>query len=90
MNNEPELIVSNKSQPISSGGKTVYVEIYRLKNEKRWVLSIDDEFNNSSIWDKIFKSEKAALIEAKKSILDEGINNFVGPEDGKGEWKKNT
>ena len=90
MNNEPELIVSKKSQPISSGGKTVYVEIYRLENEKRWALAIDDEFGNTSISDNTFKSEKAAILEAKKSILEEGINHFIGPESGKGEWVKDT
>jgi delta 1-pyrroline-5-carboxylate dehydrogenase len=77
MNDEPKLIVSKKSQPISSGGKTVYVEIYRMESEKRWAMAIDDEFSNTSIWDKTFKSEKAALLEAKKSILEEGISNLL-------------
>ena len=90
MNNEPKLIISKKSQTISSGGKTVYAEIYRLENEKRWALAIDDKFNNTSILDNTFKSEKAALLQAKKLILEEGINNFIGPEDGRGEWVKNT
>ena len=90
MNIEPELIISKKSQPISSAGKTVYIEIYRLENEKRWALSIDDEFNNSSVWDNTFKSEKGALLEAKKSILKEGIDSFIGPESGTGKWLKNT
>ncbi len=90
MSDQSKLIVSKKSQPISSGGRTVYVEIYRMEDEKRWALAIDDEFKNTSIWDKTFKSEKAALLEAKKSILEEGVNNFIGPETGKGEWVKNT
>jgi len=90
MDNEPKLVVSKKSRSVSSGGKTVYIEIYRLENEKKWALSIDDEFNNSSVWKKEFKSEKGALLEAKEIILKEGINNFIGPESGTGEWAKNT
>jgi len=90
MHCEPKLIVSKKSQPLSSDGKTVNVEIFRLENEKRWTLAIDDEFGNTSIWDNTFKSEKAAILEAKKSVLEEGINNFIGPESGKGEWVKST
>ena len=90
MNIEPELIISKKSQSISSADKTVYIEIYRLENEKKWALSIDDEFGNSSVWKKTFKSEKGALLEAKESILKEGISNFIGPENGTGEWMKNT
>ena len=87
MNEEPKLIVSEKSQPVSSGGKTVYVEIYRMDDEEGWALSIDDEFNNTSAWDNTFETEDGALIEAKKAILEEGINKFIGPESGKGEWK---
>jgi hypothetical protein len=90
MHDEPKLIISKKSQPISSGGRIVYVEIYRLENEKRWAMAIDDEFGNTSICDNTFKSEKAALLEAKKSILEEGISQFIGPESGKGEWNKKT
>ncbi len=86
MNSEPELVVSNKSQFISNGGKTVYVEIYRLENEKRWALSIDDEFGNTTVFDKTFKSEKGAILQAKKSITEDGIDEFIGPESGKGEW----
>lgn len=85
MKNEPKLIVSKKSQPISSGGKTVYIEIYKGENDKRWELAIDDEIGYTSIWDNTFKSEKAALLAAKKSILEEGINTFIEPKSGKGE-----
>ena len=87
MNEEPELIISELSQELSSGGRTVKVEIYRLENDKKWTLEIEDEFNNSTVWDETFETESAALIEAKKSILSEGVRTFIGPEDGKGEWK---
>ncbi|HEY9035782.1 MAG TPA: hypothetical protein VIM96_03630 [Pseudomonadales bacterium] len=87
MNDEPNLIISDLSQELSSGGRTVKVEIYRLEEESEWVLEIEDEFNNSTVWDQTFQTESAALTEAKKSILSEGVKNFIGPEDGKGEWK---
>ncbi|MEY8248728.1 MAG: hypothetical protein RPT11_10125 [Bermanella sp.] len=87
MSEEPKLIISEKSQPISDAGKTVFVEIYRLENANEWALSIDDEFNNTSSWNNDFKTEDAALIEAKRAILEEGIHKFIGPESGKGEWK---
>ena len=90
MDNEPKLIVSKKSQFIASEGKTVFVEIYRLEDEKRWAMAIDDEFGNTSIWDNTFKSEKGALLDAKKCILEDGISAFIGPESGKGEWPKST
>ncbi|MCJ8168877.1 hypothetical protein [Atopomonas sediminilitoris] len=86
MNDEPTLETSPLSQRISSGGRTVSVEIYRLEGETAWVLEVVDEFNNSTVWDDTFQNDSAALIEAKKTILADGINSLIGPEDGKGKW----
>lgn len=86
MSKEPELIHSALSQEISSGGKTVSVEIYRLEDEPEWALEVVDEYNNSTVWDETFKTESEALTEVKKSILEDGISSLIGPVDGKGEW----
>ncbi len=88
MSKEPELEISPLSQPISSGGRTVDVQIYRLEGEAEWVLEVEDEFGNSTVWEDTFPTESAALVEAKKTILAEGVSALVGPEDGKGnsEW----
>jgi len=89
MSEEPILINSELSQEISSGGRTVMVEIYKLEHEKSWALEIVDEYNNSTVWDEPFETESAALVEAKKAILENTISDYVGPEDGKsnGKWK---
>ncbi len=87
MNEEPEIEISPLSQKISSGGRTVSVEIYRLEGEKSWALEVVDEYNNSTVWDDTFDSDSAALTEAKKTILAEGVNHLIGPVGGKGEWK---
>ena len=83
MNDEPKLVESPLSQSISSGGKTVSIEIYHLENETTWTLEIVDEFSNSTVWDDPFQTDSEALVEAKKTILAEGVNTLVGPEDGK-------
>ena len=89
MDKEPELETSSLSQTISSGGKTVRIEIYRLEGETSWVLEVVDEFNNSTVWDDVFESDTAALAEAKKTILAEGVGSLIGPADGKsnGKWR---
>ncbi len=89
MNEEPELEISPLSQKISSGGKTVDVQIYRLEGEDQWALEIVDEYNNSTVWDDTFKTDSAALTEAKKTILAEGVTSLIGPSDGKsdGNWR---
>ena len=90
MNEEYKVEASPLSQPLTSGGKTVQVDIYSGEDENGWVLDITDEYGNSSIWGDLFPTDKAALIEARKAIIAEGIDNFIGPESGKGEWNKNT
>lgn len=89
MNDEPELEISPLSQEISSGGKTVRIEIYRLEGESSWVLEVVDEYNNSTVWDDTFETESAALTEAKKTILAERVDSLIGPADGKsdGNWR---
>jgi hypothetical protein len=89
MTDEPKLELSPLSQEVSSGGRTVNVEIYRLEGDTLWALEVVDEHNNSTVWDDTFETESAALTEAKKTILSEGVNSLVGPEDGKsnGDWK---
>lgn len=89
MNEEPELEVSSLSQKISSGRRTVDIQIYRLVGDEQWALEVVDEYNNSTVWDDTFTTDSAALTEAKKTILAEGVSSLIGPSDGKsnGKWK---
>lgn len=89
MDEEPQLETSPLSQEVTSGGKTVSVEIYRLVGETSWALEVVDEHNNSTVWDDMFKTDSAALIEAKKTILSEGVGSLIGPENGHSDskWK---
>jgi uncharacterized protein len=80
MNEEPNLETSQLSQEISSGGRTISVEIYKLETETSWTLEVVDEHNNSTVWDDTFETETAALNEVKKTILAEGIDSLVGLE----------
>jgi len=86
MDEDIELVMSPLCQNISSGGKTVRVEIYG-DGKGKWILEIVDEFNNSTVWDDTFETDQAALTEAKKTILAERVDSFIGPESGKGEWE---
>lgn len=85
MDDEYEIEMSPLCQEISSAGKTVQVDIYR-DNKRGWILEVIDEYNNSTVWDDPFKTDSAALTEVKKTILSEGINALIGPEDEKDEW----
>ena len=83
MNEDPEIEYSKFCQTISSGGKSVSIQIYRIFGTQEWSLEIVDEFNNSTVWDDLFDSDSAAITEAKKAILQETVNAFIGPSNGK-------
>jgi len=89
MEEEPEIELSDLSQVIISGGKNLSVEIYRIKGTEEWSLEIVDETGNSTVWDDTFSSDSAAITEAKKAILEETAEAFIGPADGKsnGKWR---
>ena len=89
MDQEPEIEYSDFCQKISSGGKNLTVDIYRIKGTKGWSLEIVDEYGNSTVWDDLFNSDSAAITEAKKSILEDTASAFIGPADGKssGKWQ---
>ena len=79
---EFEVIKSNLSQEFSVEEKSVSIEILGDGNGK-WILELVDEHGNSTVWDDLFETDKSALSEAKKAILEEGIETFIGAEDSK-------
>lgn len=82
MNNEHEIKMSPLCQEISSGGKTIQVDIYE-DDKGGWILETVDEYGNSTVWNNSFKTDAAALSEVKKTILSEGINALIDPKGGK-------
>jgi len=83
MSDDVELEYSPHCGPISSGGKTIEVQIYRAIGDTNWLLEIEDEHGNSTVWDDTFETDAQAITEAKKAILEETISSLIGPEDGK-------
>lgn len=77
MEEEFDLEMSSLCQELSSGGKSVQVDIYR-GNGSDWHLEVVDEFGNSTVYDDQFPSDQEALDEAKATIKDEGIDSLIG------------
>lgn len=82
---DPEIIISPLSQPFYSDGEMVFIEIYRLETESKWALEIEDEFNNTTLWDEEFSSDQDAFITARDAIFNDGIRAFIRSEN-RGEW----
>ena len=68
-------------QAITSDRRMVQVDIYE-GDPGKWILEVVDEFNNSTVWDDQFETDKEALEEVEKTIKEEGIQALIGkPSD---------
>ena len=72
---EPKL--SPLSQRIGTEEKWIEVEIYE-DGDGGWILEAIDEFNNSTLWEDSFDTDRAALDEVHRTINDEGIDSLIG------------
>ena len=81
MNEEYDLIKSPLCQSITRDGKTVKVKIYKVQEED-WSLEVVDEFNNSTVWDDLFKSDTNAFKEVLDTLEKEGIEALIGNSTG--------
>lgn len=76
MTDEPQVKMSPLCQIIERDGHAVSVEIYE-DGEGGWILEAVDKFNNSTVWDDHFKTDKDALGELIATIEQEGIACLV-------------
>jgi uncharacterized protein len=82
MDSYPEPKFSPLSQILESNGKSVKVDIYAGDSSK-WILEVEDQYGNSTVWNEQFQTDRAALDEAIKTIHEEGIESLVGPPTDK-------
>ena len=74
---EPNLVVSPKSQSVLIDGVRFGIEIYRLETDRTWTLEVVDPENTSHVWDEQFASDKDALTAAVKAVESEGAAMFM-------------
>lgn len=74
---EIELIYSEHCQSISRDGKAVQLEIYST-GQNDWILEAVDEHGNSTVWDGLFDTDKAAFEEFNRTLSEEGIEALIG------------
>lgn len=66
-------------QTIERDGHSIVVEIYD-NGEGGWILEAIDVFNNSTVWEDPFKTDKEALAELLDTIDKEGIQILIASE----------
>jgi uncharacterized protein len=82
MDEDIKIIVSPLSRKYVEDNKTVDIKIYDSGEEEPgrtgWVLEIEDEYGNSTVYDDFFKSDKEALEQFLSDVKKEGIDVFIG------------
>ena len=66
------------SQSVTQDGKTVSIEIYE-DGDGGWLLEVIDEYGTSTVWDDPFATDQEALVEALKTIDEDGIDSLIVP-----------
>lgn len=65
----------------TADGITVSVEIYRLETSDGWSLELVDKDWNSTVWEDVFPSDKAAWDVFKLGVQEYGLERLLQPGD---------
>lgn len=71
-----DIIHSPLEQDYISDGYRVTIQIYRGA-ASQWSLEVIDELGTSTVWERLFETDREALDEALIAIESEGIESFV-------------
>ena len=74
---DADLVHSPLEQSVIRDGKSVQVHIYG-DGDGSWLLEVEDNYGNSTVWNTQFSSDKEALDEALRTIEKEGIDTLIG------------
>ena len=77
MNRGPELVKSSFSGSVTRQAITVRLEIYRLKDDPKWVLEVVNERGTSTVWDDLFDTDGAAYEAFEATVEQEGMGAFL-------------
>jgi hypothetical protein len=77
MSEEYEIKYSTLCQKVTREGKSVQIYIYE-DGKGGWILEVEDEYGNSTVWDDPFKNDDDALDEVFDTIEKEGISSLIG------------
>lgn len=76
---EIDLRFSPLCQDFERGGHAVRVEIY-CSDPNAWILEVEDEYGNSTVWNEYFETDAIALAEFHRAVGEDGIESMVYPD----------
>lgn len=78
---DPTIVMSSLSRTVTVVDVTVEVRIFRLEQDQHWLLEVVNELGNSTVWDDMFETDKAALAAFEHALAHEGIETFLDGGD---------
>lgn len=73
---EPNLVTSHLSRPVTWNGHRLQLEIYRLERDPTWTLEVVNEEGTSTVWDEQFASDREAEAMFRETLKVEGLAAF--------------
>lgn len=73
----PKIIKSPLCRKFTSDGITVSVEIYRIETSEGWSLELVDEGWNSTVWEELFATDRAAWDEFERGVRGIGLARLL-------------
>ena len=77
----PDITHSDLCRIVTRDDVTVTVEIYRLGQDRRWVLEVVNQHGTATLWDDPFDTEQEALDVFEQTLEVEGIETFLVGSD---------
>jgi hypothetical protein len=77
MKRDPNIVVSSYSGAATDDGISVQLEIYRLENDRHWVLEVVNQAGTSIVWDEYFATDNDAYAAFRQVVSEEGIQCFL-------------
>ncbi|WMT73873.1 hypothetical protein [Bradyrhizobium sp. Ash2021] len=76
--NDPEIMHSPLSGPVTHDGITVSVEIYRMRSGgDGWSLEVVDAEGTSTVWDETYPTDQDAYREFQRGLEAEGLPGLL-------------
>ena len=74
---DPNLVISGKSQHVLVDGMRFAIEIYRSETDEVWILEVVDPEGASHVWDDTFADDRDARTAALTAIQEHGPIAFM-------------
>jgi uncharacterized protein len=74
---DPNVVYSGLGGVITEEGVTVELSIHRLEGQPGWAMEVVNQEGTSTVWNELFETDDAALVEFRRTVDEEGMKEFL-------------